>query len=75
MQSLNTGKTKTELPLAITMGEPGGINSEILFKALTKIKKIKIFVICDPSWIEDSLKFFHLEIPINIISKPSEVRL
>ena len=75
MQSLNTDKTKNELPLAITMGEPGGINSEILLKALKKIKKIKIFVICDPSWIEDSLKFFHLEIPINIISKPSEVRL
>ncbi len=75
MQSLNTDKTKNELPLAITMGEPGGINSEILFKALKKIKKIKIFVICDPSWIEGSLKIFQLNFPINIISSPSEVRI
>ena len=75
MQSLNTDKTKNELPLAITMGEPGGINSEILLKALKKIKKIKIFVICDPSWIESSLKIFHLKFPINIISSPSEVRI
>ena len=75
MQSLNTDKTKNELPLAITMGEPGGINSEILLKALKKIKKIKIFVICDPSWIEGSLRIFQLNFPINIISSPSGVKI
>ena len=71
MQSLNTD---SKLPLAITMGEPNGINSEIFLKALKKIKKIRNFIICDPFWIEESLNIFKINFSINIISEPTEVK-
>ena len=71
MQSLNTD---SKLPLAITMGEPNGINSEIFLKALKKIKNIKNFIICDPLWIKESLNIFKINLSINIISEPSEVK-
>ena len=38
MQSLSIDKKLSDLPLAITMGEPGGINSEIFFKAIKEVK-------------------------------------
>ena len=59
MQSLSIDRKLSNLPLAITMGEPGGINSEIFLKAINEINKIDHFIICDPSWIEKSLKFFN----------------
>ena len=71
MQSLNID---SNLPLAITMGEPNGINSEIFLKALKKIKKIKNFIICDPLWIEESLNIFKVNFSVNIISEPTEVK-
>ena len=71
MQSLNID---SNLPLAITMGEPNGINSEIFLKALKKIKKIRNFIICDPFWIEESLNIFKINFSINIISEPTEVK-
>jgi len=75
MQSLSIDKKFNNLPLAITMGEPGGINSEIFLKAVSKTRAIKKFIICDPSWIETSLKLFKIDLPINIINNPSEIKL
>ena len=69
MQSLSIDRKFSNLPLAITMGEPGGINSEIYLKAINEINKINNFIICDPSWIEKSLKFFNKKISINIIDQ------
>ena len=42
MQSLSIDRKLSNLPLAITMGEPGGINSEIFLKAINEINKIDI---------------------------------
>ena len=69
MQSLSIDRKFSNLPLAITMGEPGGINSEIFLKAINEINKINNFIICDPSWIEKSLKFFNKKISINILDQ------
>ena len=57
MQSLSIDRKFSDLPLAITMGEPGGINSEIFLKASKEISKINNFIICDPSWIENHWSF------------------
>ena len=57
MLSLNTDKKN--LPIAITMGDPSGINSEIILKSFNKIsnnKEIDFFIICDPNWIKKSKK-------------------
>ena len=69
MQSLSIDRKLSNLPLAITMGEPGGINSEIFLKAINEINKIDYFIICDPSWIEKSIKFFNKKISINILDQ------
>ena len=69
MQSLSIDRKLSNLPLAITMGEPGGINSEIFLKAINEINKIDHFIICDPSWIEKSIKFFNKKISINILDQ------
>ena len=44
MQSLSIDRKFSDLPLAITMGEPGGINSEIFLKAIKEVNKIKNFI-------------------------------
>ena len=63
---------KDSPPLAITMGDPSGINSEIVLKAYLRIKNHKnmnFFLICDPEWIKKSKKLFKIDVPINILSK------
>ena len=74
MQSLSIDRKFSDLPLAITMGEPGGINSEIFLKASKEINKINNFIICDPSWIEKSLKFFNKKNSINILDQNLDVK-
>ena len=74
MLSLNTDNKN--LPIAITMGDPSGINSEIILKAFKQInnRKISFFIICDPDWIKKSKKIFNINIPINIISKKINIK-
>jgi 4-hydroxy-L-threonine phosphate dehydrogenase PdxA len=74
MQSLSIDRKFSDLPLAITMGEPGGINSEIFLKASKEINKINNFIICDPSWIEKSLEFFNKKNSINILDQNLNIK-
>ncbi len=75
MLSLNTDKKN--LPIAITMGDPSGINSEIILKSFNKIsnnKEIDFFIICDPDWIKKSKKIFNIDVPLNIISNEIKIK-
>ena len=75
MLSLNTDKKN--LPIAITMGDPSGINSEIILKSFNKIsnnKEIDFFIICDPNWIKKSKKIFNINVPLNIISNEINIK-
>jgi len=75
MLSLSTDKKN--LPIAITMGDPSGINSEIILKSFNKIsnnKEIDFFIICDPDWIKKSKKIFNIDVPLNIISNEIKIK-
>ena len=55
-----------ELPIAISMGEPGGINIEIILKCIKK-KLPAFFLIADPDWAAKSIKALNSSAKINII--------
>ena len=55
-----------ELPIAISMGEPGGINIEIILKCIKK-KLPDFFLIADPDWAAKSIKSLNYFTKINII--------
>ena len=55
-----------ELPIAISMGEPGGINIEIILKCIKK-KLPVFFLIADPDWVAKSIKVLNSSAKINII--------
>ncbi|MBP56258.1 MAG: 4-hydroxythreonine-4-phosphate dehydrogenase PdxA [Rhodobiaceae bacterium] len=55
-----------ELPIAISMGEPGGINIEIILKCIKK-KLPDFFLIADPDWAAKSIKSLNSLTKINII--------
>jgi len=55
-----------ELPIAISMGEPGGINIEIILKCIKK-KLPDFFLIADPDWAAKSIKALNSFTQINII--------
>ena len=55
-----------ELPIAISMGEPGGINIEIILKCIKK-KLPDFFLIADPDWAAKSIKALNSFVQINII--------
>ena len=46
---------KKKLPIAISMGEPGGINIEIVLKCIKK-RLPNFFLITDPEWVKKSIK-------------------
>ena len=60
------------IPIAVTMGEPGGINSELIIKTYKNTQIPNFFLIADPDWIEKSLIALKLKSKINIISCPEE---
>ena len=53
-----------KLPIAISMGEPGGINIEIIFKCIKK-KLPVFFLIADPDWVAKciTVSYTHLTLP------------
>ena len=55
-----------EFPIAISMGEPGGINIEIILKCIKK-KLPVFFLITDPDWAAKSIKALNSSAKINII--------
>ena len=55
-----------KLPIAISMGEPGGINIEIILKCVKK-KLPVFFLIADPDWVAKSIKALNSSTKINII--------
>ena len=62
-------------PIVISMGEPSGINSEILVKTWIDRKKKKLlpfFVVDDKSKIEFIIKLFKLKAKIKLIKSPNE---
>ncbi len=62
-------------PIVISMGEPSGINSEILVKAWIKRKKNKLlpfFVVDDKAKIEFIINCFKLKAKIKLINNPNE---
>ncbi len=62
-------------PIVISMGEPSGINSEILVKTWIKRKKENLFpffVVDDKSKIEFVINLFKLNAKIRLIKNPNE---
>ena len=55
-----------KLPIAISMGEPGGINIEIILECIKK-KLPDFFLITDPDWANKSIKVLNSSIKINIM--------
>ena len=53
-------------PIAVSMGEPGGINIEIISQCVKK-KLPDFFLISDPKWVEKCLKQLNLNIKVNIL--------
>jgi 4-hydroxythreonine-4-phosphate dehydrogenase len=65
----------TELPLAVTMGEPAGIGGEILVKAWSKRRNLDLppFVaIDDPSRLKAIAKALDINLPIKLVSTGDE---
>ena len=63
--------------LAITMGDPAGIGSEVVAKALSKVdvyKKSIPVVIGDGEALKDALQFCNLPLELHEINKPDEAK-
>lgn len=66
----------TDLPLALTMGEPAGIGGEITLKAwiAKPVAAGPFFCIGDPAWLADCARTLGLDVPVAVISHPHEAR-
>ena len=60
-------KNNYDQPIAISMGEPGGINSEIILKTAKLTKLPKFFLISDPNWVKECIDNLNINIRLNII--------
>ncbi len=58
---------KKNLPIAVSMGEPGGINIEIILNCVGKKNLPKFFLISNPVWVIKCIKELKLKNKINII--------
>ncbi|MEM9422143.1 MAG: 4-hydroxythreonine-4-phosphate dehydrogenase PdxA [Pseudomonadota bacterium] len=70
--------TDSALPLAISMGEPAGIGTELLFKAYQHFAEFpagkgpRFFVIDDPVRIEKSARALGVDVPIASLATPED---
>jgi 4-hydroxythreonine-4-phosphate dehydrogenase len=64
----------TDLPLALTMGEPSGIGGEITLKAWRAKPAAagSFFCIGDPAWLAECAREQGLDVPIAVINSPAE---
>ena len=60
-------KNNYDQPIAISMGEPGGINSEIILKTAKLTKLPKFFLVSDPNWVKECIDNLNINIRLNII--------
>jgi len=60
-------KNNYDQPIAISMGEPGGINSEIILQTAKLPKLPKFFLVSDPNWVEECIDNLNMKINLNII--------
>jgi len=60
-------KNNYDQPIAISMGEPGGINSEIILQTAKLPKLPKFFLVSDPNWVEECIDNLNMRIKLNII--------
>tara|TARA_B100001996_G_scaffold335535_1_gene286309 strand:- start:1070 stop:2068 length:999 start_codon:yes stop_codon:yes gene_type:complete len=67
-------RNKNDLPIAISMGEPGGINSEIILNTAKSVNIPKFFLISDPNWIEKCIDNLGIKIKLNIIKDLCDCR-
>ena len=58
---------EVNLPIAISMGEPGGINIEIILNCVGKKNLPKFFLISDPDWVIKCIQELKLKTKLNII--------
>ncbi|WP_370338316.1 4-hydroxythreonine-4-phosphate dehydrogenase PdxA [Parvularcula marina] len=75
-----TTDTEDRLPLAVSMGEPGGVGTEILLKAWKHFSEMPpgqgptFFLIDDPMRVERVARAFNADIPIATLSDPSRTQ-
>jgi 4-hydroxythreonine-4-phosphate dehydrogenase len=64
----------TDLPLALTMGEPAGIGGEITLKAWQAKPAATgaFFCIGDPAWLAECARDLGLDVPVAVINHPAE---
>ena len=60
-------KNNYDQPIAISMGEPGGINSEIILQTAKLTKLPKFFFVSDPNWVKECIDDLNIRIKLNII--------
>ena len=60
-------KNNYDQPIAISMGEPGGINSEIILQTAKLTKLPKFFLVSDPNWVKECIDNLNIRIRLNII--------
>ena len=61
--------------IAVTMGDPSGVGTEIAIRAkIKKIKKPNFFIIHDPDFVKKIIKKMKSNLKVRKINSPSEVK-
>ena len=61
--------------IAVTMGDPSGVGTEITIRAkIKKIKKPNFFIIHDPDFVKKIIKKMKSKLKVREIKSPSEVK-
>ena len=64
----------SNLPLALTMGDPAGIGPEIIVKSINKLKMINYVVFGDAMVFENIIKLLGIPLRLNCINSLSEAK-